>query len=76
MKIEVVDADRAEAVFLGAVLARLAHHQHVDKATIYVIPRKESGWIEYLMFIQYEFGGTITIGCIQRTVDGPMEFHS
>jgi hypothetical protein len=41
-----------------------------------VIPRKDSGWIEYLMFIQYEAGGTLTIGCIQRSADQPTEFHS
>lgn len=62
---------------LVAVLSRAAHH--IAQATsirIYVDKRLPTGWIEYIMAIEYKGGGRLTIGAIQRELGGQYEFHS
>jgi len=77
MMINVLDEGQlAEPQFLGEVLARLAQHQHVDHAEIYVQPREANGWIEYIMCIKYIDSGKLTIGCLQRKNGAQTEFHS
>lgn len=72
-----------ELPFLNDVLERVAQHQHVATADIYINPRIKNphrsnplGWIEYLVVLRYEDGGKLTIGAIQRGFNQPTEFHS
>lgn len=80
--INIHDVDWAEPAFLGEVLTRIAQHQHVRWADIYVNKRDTEGkrnpmgWIEYLVVVQYEDGGKLTFGALQRGLGEPTEFHS
>lgn len=78
MFITIIGAEDAEPEALGKVLSRLAYHQHVATATVFVKPREPNGWLEYLLVIKYSTGGGMTIGCIMRdnAPDTKMEFHS
>ena len=60
-------------------LQRLTLHgdpANVNSATLHISPRRPSGWLEYLLAVEWVSGGRITIGCIQRTVGAECEFHS
>jgi hypothetical protein len=82
VNITVHDSQDAEPKFLGEVLTRLACHQHVEKADVFVNKRDTEGyrnplgWIEYLMVIVYTTGGKLTIGCLQRALGEQTEFHT
>jgi len=74
--IHIHNAELAEPTALGEVLARLAQHENVDKADIFIEPRNHIGWLEYLLCIKYVSTGKITIGCVSRRFNARMEFHS
>jgi hypothetical protein len=77
MLIRVFDETQiAEPGLLGDVLTRLAQHQHVDHAEIYVAPREPNGWAEYILVIKYIDAGKLTIGCLQRSSGAKTEFHT
>jgi hypothetical protein len=82
MQIIIHDAENAEPKFLGEVLTRIAHHQHVETVDVYVNKRDHDGrrnpmgWIEYLVQFTYTTGGKFTLGCLQRGFNEPTEFHS
>ena len=70
---------------LNAVMAKAL--QHLQQATLIdVYPQervpanapayKHPGWLEWIIRIQYVGGGSLTIGCIQRTIGAKVEFHS
>lgn len=66
---------------LNDCLTRVKQHQHVLEVDLYLNERGKPdsgspGWCEYLMRIQYEGGGSLTIGCIQRELGARTEFHS
>lgn len=70
------DFQESEPLVLDKVLDRLRQHQHVAKATIWCSARKPSGWLEYLMVINYRDSGSLTVGCIERERGSGMEFHT
>ena len=37
---------------------------------------KHPGWLEWIVRIQYQHGGALTLGCIQRSADAQFESHS
>lgn len=82
MKIEIHDAQDAEPKFLGEVLSRLCFHQNINTVDLYVNKRNTDGrrnplgWIEYLAVLKYMDGGKLTIGCLQRGLGEPTEFHT
>ena len=66
-----------EPAMVQAVLARAARHTHAaTKIEIFCDEPKANGWLEWTMRITYRSGHGITIGCIRRTVDAEVEFHS
>jgi len=82
MNITIYNQNDVEPKFLGEILTRLAYHQHVATAKIVVNKRNTDGrrdplgWIEYLVQVEYEDGGKLTIGALQRGLNEPTEFHS
>lgn len=71
----VVD-DKESVALLQAVLARILSHRNVKAATVYCSGREKSGWCEHIMRLEYEDGGGMTIGAIQRQPGNTFEFHS
>lgn len=47
-----------------------------NKVTITGNERTRDGWMEFSMFVQFEGGRTLFIGCIERKPGDPAEFHS
>lgn len=72
--LELLD-DTHTALFM-ATLQRLAHHENVESASLYLRPREASGWLEYGLSITYVGGTGLYLGCIQRTTTSTPEFHS
>lgn len=68
--------EQAELPVLNDVLMRIAQHQHVAVTEVFVRPRASDGWLEYLAVLRYEDGSKLTIGCIQRGLNQPTEFHT
>ncbi len=66
----------AEPEHLLAALKRVATFEGACAAAIFVQPREDSGWIEYITQTDFKGGGGITVGVLQRTPDGPVEYHS
>lgn len=66
---------------LTACLQRIAMHQNVTQATVIISARQTEkhsypGWLEFLLRVEYEHGGKLTIGALQRKPGEPFEFHS
>lgn len=84
MKLEILGLDLIDsthAVLLTATLQRLARHENVESASLYVQPRTFAGWLEYGLSIRYttQPGGArdmLYLGCIQCTPDSEPEFCS
>lgn len=84
MIIEFHDVVQAEDEMLMAATKVALRHRHVQRADIYVSPRTPSdapawqhpGWIEYIVRLNYENGGGMTVGVLQRDRNSPIECHS
>lgn len=85
LNIEVVSVLLAEQEMLAACFTRLARFAHNAKLARIVceerVPAeapayKHPGWCEYLLYIEFTTGGSLTIGCLQRTIGAEIEFHS
>lgn len=79
MNLNIVDFQDAEIDHLQACIVRaawMAGGGNVKTATIYVTPRDKHGWLEYITRYEYENGGGLTVGAIQREPGAPVEFHS
>ena len=74
-----------DPAMLAAVLARAA--RHVPEATAINIypqeriaadapPYRHPGSIEWIMRIQFRGDVSLTVGCLQRTPESKVEFHS
>jgi hypothetical protein len=72
------DGVAVDEEFLAVVLARTVRHlsNEGSEAVIFTNDREPSGWLEYTLCLKYANGGGMTIGCIQRTIGGAVEFHS
>jgi len=79
-----IGADREASQLLIAVLERALRHVHQDGSTadIYCDARgtqngsQSPEWLEFGLRVQYATGGSLYIGCIQRTKGANFEFHS
>lgn len=84
MIIDIHSRELAEDEHLAAATKVCLRHQHVQHADIYVTPRvpadapawRNPGWIEYLVRMDYETGGGMTVGVIQRKPGEKIECHS
>ena len=84
MIIEIIDREFAESEALQKALDRALYHQHVSKVTIYVSPRVPDDapdynypeWLEYGLHFEYDTGGKMFVGMIQRKRGAEYEFHS
>jgi hypothetical protein len=86
--IQVIDDDahsNAEPDFLAAVIDRAKRDAiNAREIKIYVSPRvpddapiwRNPGWLEYGINIEWNTGGRLYIGAIQRTRGAPIEYHS
>ena len=82
--IEIHDRELAEDELLAAAVKTALRHQHVIYAEIFVQERvpldapdwKHPGWIEYITRIDYEPGGSMTLGILQRKPGAEIECHS
>lgn len=66
-----------DQIVLYQIMGRMAYH--ITQATtidIYPQAREKSGFMEWISVIRYYGGGSLTIGCVQRTPNSPVEFHS
>lgn len=66
-----------DQIVLYQIMGRMAYH--ITQATtidIYPQAREKSGFMEWISVVRYYGGGSLTIGCVQRTPNGPVEFHS
>ena len=70
------EADEAEVGLLSDVLSKIAGYQHVKIANVYVRGREPSGWCEYINVMDFDTGGKLTVGCLQRTRGAFTEFHT
>ncbi len=61
---------------LYEALARVQQHQHVTRCTVWCNSRELSGWLELLLQFEYEDGGKLTVGALQRDRNAKFEFHS
>lgn len=61
---------------LYAALARVQQHQHVTRCTVWCSAREVNGWLELLLHFEYEDGGKLTVGALQRDRNAKFEFHS
>lgn len=82
MEITIHNVELAEQPALAKVLDRVTWHWRATKADIYCAPRADgsgynpAGWLEYLLRMEYDDGGKLTIGCLERSAGAEMEFHS
>lgn len=77
--IEIVGVKLAEREpkFLTDVMALIAHHVAAStKIVIYCAARKDTGWLEWSIVVNYSTGRSLVIGAIQRKADAEVEFHS
>lgn len=82
--IHIHQAELAEDRLLFDVLQRVRQYQNAREVNVHVQARvpadapayKHPGWLEYLVVVDFEDGGKLTVGAIQRTVDAATEFHS
>ena len=84
MLIEIHDREFAESEALQTALVRTLRHQHVKKVDIFINSRVPDDapdynypeWLEYGLKFEYETGGQMFVGMIQRKRGEPFEFHS
>ena len=84
MIIEIHDREFAESEALQTALARTLWHQNVKKVDIFINSRvpddapdwKYPGRLEYGLLFEYNTGGKMYVGMLQRTPGQPFEFHS
>ena len=77
MNISIIDADKldGDTALLLAALERAKRWENAKLGTLYVNERGSNGWLEYILVLELGVG-RFTIGCIQRNVGEPCEFHS
>ena len=61
---------------LHEALARIQCHQHVKGVTVWCNARTSDEWLELLLRFEYEDGGKLTVGALQRNLHAGFEFHS
>jgi len=73
---------------LKECLERAQTHHHVNRVTISLSKRdaleeapgvriwNAPGWLEFGMAFEYDDGGKLFVGCIQRKPGAPFEFHT
>ena len=84
MLIEIHDREFAESEALQTALVRTLWHQNVRKVDIFINPRSPDDapdynhpeWLEYGLKFEYETGGQMFVGMIQRKRGADYEFHS
>ena len=76
MNVTIQGLELAEDGLLRDSLRRVKRFETAVDAAIIVSPRNPSGFIQYLLYISYAGGGSITIGAIQRAEGDATEFHS
>lgn len=64
-----------DAEHLYAALLLVPRHRP-RTADVYIEPRKPDGWLEYIVRLEYQNGGGMTIGVIQRNINERVEYHS
>ena len=74
--LEAVGNDAEAVGLLQACVARMAQYNRLENATLYVNERNKEGWLEYFMVMQYDDGGKLTVGALQRNTGMQFEFHS
>lgn len=68
--------EQAELDVLQRVIAKVATMRVDDDRAISVVPRRESGFLEYIVTFTHDEKHTFTLGCVQRSVGAELEFHS
>ncbi len=74
--ITINNREQADPEHLEKALRCALRHETAVEANIYVQPRRDNGWLEYVVRVTYESGGGMTIGVIQRTPGAEVECHS
>ena len=62
---------------LYAVMHRMAAHvPQAERIEVYPQERNKNGFLEWVINIKYHVGSRLTIGCVQRKPEAPVEFHT
>lgn len=68
-------SEYGEFSFVNDIRARIKRFGKCD-AEVWLNERKMTGWIEAIIRVEFESGGSITVGAIQREEGEATEFHS
>lgn len=61
---------------LLAAVKRLARYQHVETAELHPTPRRQDGWLEWIMVVHFDDKGVMTVGVLQRSEGADIEFNT
>lgn len=61
---------------LKACLERAQSHRNVNQVTISMQGRDKDGWLEFQILYEYQDGGKLVVGALQRKPGEQFEFHS
>jgi hypothetical protein len=56
-------------------LERCRYYQ-AEKVEIFPVPRRESGFMEWIMLVHHNENRTMTVGAVQRSEAEEVEFHT
>lgn len=66
-----------DTAHLQAALKLAARHVHAaSHIDVFTANREPSGWLEYVVIVQYTAGHKLVVGVIQRTPGADIECHS
>lgn len=65
---------------LIAAMRRACRYQHVNSVKLYPAPRRENGFMEWIMMVEFieadKTSYTMTVGVVQRSKEADVEFHT
>ena len=76
MKVTINNFENAETLMLNTVLVRLKEWDTCNSASVDVTPRKDDGYIKYVIVVTFEPGSTMTIIAQQRGQGAEITFYS
>lgn len=68
--IEAVNDDESSRL-LQTCVARMTTYNQLKEGHLYCRARESSGWCEHIMRMQFEDGGALTVGALQRNLREP-----
>jgi hypothetical protein len=68
--------DQEASLLLQSCVGRMTMYNRLKEGHVYCRERESSGWCEHIMRMQFEDGGALTVGALQRKPGEEFEFHS